>query len=129
MVSYDGNLDEYQRALIQGTNSGKSDTNAKHSKRKRQEQAAIRQKLNPVRKKLTLLEADIKIIREELSNLEEILASPVIYQDDKKKELQENLVRQGQLQIEVEEKELAWFRIQEELDTLIKNMQDDAHDE
>ena len=41
---------------------------------------------------------------------------------------QENLVRQGQLQIEVEEKELAWFRIQEELDTLMKNMQDDTHD-
>ena len=118
MSSYEGSLEEYQRTLLQVTRPVTTANRARNSKKKRQEQAEARKKLSPLKKKLALLENEIKTVRAELAGIEKELASPGIYDAGRKAELQQMLIEQGRLQVEVEEKELAWFRAQEELDRL-----------
>ncbi len=128
LASYEGDLEEYQRALIQVKQGANRANGTRNSKRKRQEQAEARKKLSPLKKKLALLENEIKTVRATLVGIENELGEPGIYGAERKSELQQMLKEQGRLQVEVEEKELAWFRTQEELDRLALEIEENINE-
>jgi len=123
---FDGDLPAYQRWLNeQKTRSNQDDddqdnpdNNAASKKEQRQQAADLRKKLQPLKNNLKKCERQLDKKQTLLISIEEQLGNADIYNDENKDQLKKLLSEQGQVKIQVETFEEAWFIASEELETL-----------
>ena len=81
-------------------------------------EAQFRQQTRPLRQKLEKLEASMEKLQGKLGDIESQLADPAIYEESAKTRLSELLKSQGPLKEQLEEVELEWMSLSEELETM-----------
>jgi ATP-binding cassette, subfamily F, member 3 len=127
---FDGDLDDYHqylatRELIPATTSGNSAAPAVASaaaaavvdrKEQKRLEAEKRQRTAPLRKKLDATEKRMEKLQSRLGKLEEQMADTGLYEASRKAELQKLLTEQSQLKAELEEVEMEWMTISEEIE-------------
>lgn len=93
-------------------------------KKQRQEEAERRQQLSvlrkPLDKQITSIEADMEKTRARLVELDERIADPALYEDARRAERIASLAEHGSLTTSLDDLEMAWLTLQEELEALIK---------
>ncbi|OOS02424.1 ABC transporter ATP-binding protein [Canicola haemoglobinophilus] len=128
---FKGDLEDYQKWLneINSTakNSEKSTNNNENSSNHRKEQkrreAELRQQSAPLRKKIANFESKMENYQQQLQDIEMQLSDTALYQAENKAKLTALLNEQVQLKKDLEEVEMSWFTLQEELENLINNME------
>ncbi|MDG6457548.1 ABC transporter ATP-binding protein [Glaesserella parasuis] len=128
---FNGDLEDYQKWLNElnaqlefakkadnptACNNENSAVNRKEQKR---QEAELRQQATPLRKKLTQLEKELEKLTASLTTLEETLASPEIYDVENKAKLTDTLAKQVATKKQLEEVEMEWLVVQEQLEVLM----------
>ncbi|WP_387465932.1 ABC transporter ATP-binding protein [Photorhabdus sp. RM323S] len=129
--SFNGDLEDYQQWLTdqqrqqnqqlrenndkEKESSGQSAQERKDQKRR---QADFRNQTQPLRKQLTNLEKQMEKLGDELTTLEKQLSDSTLYDSSRKTELAEYLQKQVQTKSKLEETELVWMEIQEQLEQM-----------
>ncbi|WP_445373765.1 ABC transporter ATP-binding protein [Photorhabdus tasmaniensis] len=129
--SFNGDLEDYQQWLTdqqrqqnqqlrenndkEKESSGQSAQERKDQKRR---QADFRNQTQPLRKQLTNLEKQMEKLGDELTTLEKQLSDSTLYDNSRKTELAEYLQKQVQTKSKLEETELVWMEIQEQLEQM-----------
>jgi ATP-binding cassette subfamily F protein 3 len=119
--SYEDDLNAYEKWILASYSStdaptaGASDSNRKE---KRQQAAAERAKLRPLTQQLTKVEAEMEKLSKALSELEQQLANPAIYEPGEKNNLAELLRQQRETKSRAQAFEDRWLELQEELEAL-----------
>lgn len=128
---FNGDLEDYQKWLNElnaqlefakkadnptACNNENSAVNRKEQKR---QEAELRQQAAPLRKKLTQLEKELEKLTASLTTLEETLASPEIYDAENKAKLTDTLAKQVTTKKQLEEVEMEWLEVQEQLEVLM----------
>jgi len=123
---FDGDIDDYQQWLNddkkQLNQENKKSTTANNNSTKkdqRKEQAQLRKQTAPLRKKSQKHEQQIHIWQTELIEVEHTLSDNNIYQAEHKKELTTLLKQQANLKANIEETEMHWLEIEEEIETIM----------
>lgn len=122
--SFDGDLDDYHQWLLDAAKSdNKSETAleaspAQDKKLQKRLEAELRQKLSPMKKVQSKLEKSQQQYTERLSELENMLADTSLYDADNKAKLTEVLSERTKLTQALEESELEWLELQEEIETV-----------
>ncbi|RRN01007.1 ABC transporter ATP-binding protein [Bibersteinia trehalosi] len=131
---FHGDLDDYQKwlnALNSQPDFAKKAENTtacneelkEHSAQNRKEQKRVeaerRQQAAPIRKKLTQLEKELEKLTAQLNHLEQTLAAPEIYETANKAKLTDTLTEQVKVKKALEEVEIQWLELQDELDTIM----------
>ena len=112
-----GQLDGVNKASSSNDYNSRTEKPKLDKKEQRQLAAAKRKKLAPIKHKEEKLEKAIEKIHMDLENIKQDLANEGLYQEGNKNKLTEVLQREGLLKSELEEKELEWFSVQQELET------------
>ena len=128
-AEYDGDLNDYRQYLLnreskpppsKDKEDGKTH-NGTPRKVSRKETAAQRKITQPLRKKLSNLEKSMNKLQQQREQIENSLADPQLYEQSSSEELQSLLKQQATLVIELEDKEMTWLRLSDELETLMRN--------
>lgn len=131
---FNGDLEDYQKWLNELNaqlelakkadnptacdNSSNNNSAANRKEQKRQE-AELRQQAAPLRKKSAELEKALEKFGTLLSELEQALAEPEIYEAENKAKLSDTLAKQVETKKKLEEIEMEWLDIQEQLEALL----------
>ncbi|MCL1089937.1 ABC transporter ATP-binding protein [Shewanella profunda] len=123
--AFDGDLDDYHQWLLdaakattyQTSNSDETKPAADKKIQKRLE-AEIRQKVSPLKRKQTKLETEQQKLSERLAELEHLLADSELYDQDNKAKLTSVLTERTSLTQTLEESEMQWLELQEEIDAM-----------
>ena len=128
---FSGDIDDYQQWLNderkQVTKAAKSNNNDNDSdlgidkKQQRREQAELRKKSAPLKKKADALEKKMTKCQTQLSEVEETLADSTIYQNENKAQLTELLKAQGSLKQQIEEHEMEWLDLEEQIESIMSS--------
>ncbi|WP_086982047.1 ABC transporter ATP-binding protein [Vibrio aphrogenes] len=129
VVPFDGDLGDYYKWLTEQQKQEKKDTQdpvnsepSQNSAAARKEQkrleAELRKQTAPIRKKLTQLEAKMDKLSLELAAAEQQLGDVSLYQDENKAKLTEVLAQQASSKSQLEDIEMEWMALQEELESL-----------
>jgi ATP-binding cassette subfamily F protein 3 len=123
---FDGDLDDYHQYLqqrgeqlpsqsdaIQEAEKPENKTDRKEQKRL---EAERRQRLAPIRKKQQAAEKQMEKLQSQLGNIEEKMSDTDLYTDTRKDELQTLLTQQGELKSQLEEVEMEWMELTEQLE-------------
>ncbi|KFA58736.1 Glutathione-regulated potassium-efflux system ATP-binding protein [Gilliamella apicola] len=127
---FDGDLDDYQKWLAESQkndnqsndeiNSAKKEsshnTSAQDRKEQKRKQAELRAQMQPIKKQLQKEEQMLDKLTSQLKFIEEKLSDPTIYEVNKKTELTALLLKQSQLKNQLEETELQWLDLQQQLE-------------
>ncbi|MDF7670548.1 ABC transporter ATP-binding protein [Orbaceae bacterium ESL0721] len=123
---FDGDLEDYQQWLAEDQKKEilQTDTllnsdmqqnlSAQDRKEQKRKQAELRTLMQPVKKELEKEEQKIDMLTSQLQAIEIELADPAIY--SKKSELTELLLKQSELKKELEESELNWLTLEQQLE-------------
>lgn len=128
---FDGDLDDYQKWLAEAQkddnqsndeiNSPKkentSNISAQYRKEQKRKQAELRAQMQPIKKQLQKEEQMLDKLTHQLKQIEEQLSDPAIYDASKKNELTTLLLEQSQLKNQLEETELQWLELQQQLES------------
>ncbi|QBG35899.1 ATP-binding cassette domain-containing protein [Litorilituus sediminis] len=128
VADFSGDIDDYQQWLnddkkltvsaAKSTSSSALDKGP-DKKQLRQQQAQLRQKAAPLKKQADKLEKNIQAWQAELAQVEEILSNSEIYQSEHKAKLTEQLKRQAELKENIEENEMLWLELAEEIEQIM----------
>jgi ATP-binding cassette, subfamily F, member 3 len=127
---FDGDLNDYQKWLAESQkndnqsndeiNSAKKEsshnTSAQDRKEQKRKQAELRAQMQPIKKQLQKEEQMLDKLTSQLKFIEEKLSDPTIYEVNKKTELTALLLKQSQLKNQLEETELQWLELQQQLE-------------
>jgi len=125
---FSGDIDDYQQWLNddkkQTLTNNKSLTlnteeKAPDKKQLRQQQAQLRKKAAPLKKQSDKLEKDIHQWQEQLQKVEAILSESDIYQAERKAELTDKLKEQASLKEKIEENEMIWLELAEQIEEIM----------
>ncbi|MDO9765315.1 ABC transporter ATP-binding protein [Glaesserella parasuis] len=128
---FNGDLEDYQKWLNElnaqlecvkkadNSTACNNENSAVNRKEQKRQEAELRQQAAPLRKKLTQLEKELEKLTASLTTLEETLASPEIYDAENKAKLTEILVKQVATKKQLEEVEMEWLEVQEQLEVLM----------
>lgn len=128
---FNGDLEDYQKWLNElnaqlecakkadNSTACNNENGAVNRKEQKRQEAELRQQAAPLRKKLTQLEKELEKLTASLTTLEETLASPEIYDAENKAKLTEILVKQVATKKQLEEVEMEWLEVQEQLEVLM----------
>ncbi|MFU2089633.1 ABC transporter ATP-binding protein [Avibacterium avium] len=124
---FKGDLDDYQKWLneqnSQSQLSGKTESNKESSSQNRKEQkrkeAELRQQLAPLRKSLAQWESKMETLSKKLVDIEQQLANGDLYQAEMKENLTALLKDQAEYRKQLDEVEMEWFAVQEEIERVI----------
>ncbi|GAA0822714.1 ABC transporter ATP-binding protein [Colwellia asteriadis] len=125
---FSGDIDDYQQWLnddkkdtVKSNKTENSNNNEKtvDKKQLRQQQAELRKISAPLRKKADKLEKDIQTWQKELAEVEALLSDSDIYQAERKSELTTQLKRQASLKNDIEENEMVWLELAEEIEEIM----------
>ncbi len=124
---FSGDIDDYQQWLnddkkqtiksVKGTDPN-SDKGL-DKKQLRQQQAELRKKAAPLKKQAEKLEKKIHQWQDELAKVEALLGNSDMYQAERKSELTELLKSQGCLKSDIEENEMHWFELAEQIEEIM----------
>ncbi|PHM35599.1 ABC transporter ATP-binding protein [Xenorhabdus innexi] len=95
-----------------------SNYSAAERKDQKRREAEFRNQTQPLRKRLTVLEKQMENLSTELANVEEKLSDNTIYESDRKAELTECLHQQSNTKSKLEDIEVEWLDIQEQLEKM-----------
>ncbi|MGQ8366496.1 ATP-binding cassette domain-containing protein [Glaciecola sp. 1036] len=141
VAPFSGNLDDYKKWMLQGAkklsgqssqsnvdnnnagqssqlpvdNANSSETAADRKLQKRLE-AEFRQAIKPLKIKLSASEQKMADLNKGLSDCETKMSNPEIYNDENKAELKQLLQTQGDLKSELEEVEMEWMEVVEQIE-------------
>ncbi len=119
---YDGDLDNYAKWLqqIRSQTEEKESTDSEGStvnkKQLRQQAAMQRKQAQPLRNKLKKLEQSLEKLSTKKAVIESQLSDSNTYSDENKNTLKQLLLDRSTLQCELDEIELAWLEVSEELE-------------
>lgn len=100
------------------TESDNSLINRKEQKRK---EAELRQQLAPLRKSLAQWESKMEALSQKLADIEQQLANGDLYQAEMKENLTALLKDQAEYKKQLDEVELEWFSVQENMEKIMGN--------
>ncbi len=123
---YDGDLNDYRQYLLNREHKSPSmDTKPQekarpnsNNKLQRKETAEQRKNTLPLRKKLANIEKKLNELQQQKEQIETSLADPELYEQENSRELQDLLKQQAALAVELEDKEMDWLRLSDELEAL-----------
>ncbi|MCL1078378.1 ABC transporter ATP-binding protein [Parashewanella spongiae] len=119
-----GDLDDYHKWMLEAAkldNSSSSNNTSSvtlDKKERKRLEAELRTKLSPFKKQQTKLEKQQSKASERLAELEQQLADSNIYEDDNKATLTQVLAEQVKLTQTLEESEMEWLDIQEQIEQI-----------
>lgn len=125
--NFSGDIDDYQQWLNddkkQAINHNKSTVDkgvdkGVDKKQLRQQQAELRKISAPLRKEADKLEKKIQHWQDELTQVEALLSDSDIYQAERKSELTIQLKLQASLKNKVEENEMLWLELAEQIEEI-----------
>lgn len=124
---FSGDIDDYQQWLNddkkQAIKSIKTEQQSSDKgldkKQLRQQQAELRKKSAPLRKEADKLEKKIHLWQEELTKIEALLSDSDIYQAERKTELTDLLKKQANLKSDLEENEMLWLELAEQIEEMM----------
>ncbi len=121
--NFSGDIDDYQQWLNddkkQAINNNKSTVDKGVDKKQlRQQQAELRKISAPLRKEADKLEKKIQHWQDELTQVEALLSDSDIYQAERKSELTIQLKLQASLKNKVEENEMLWLELAEQIEEI-----------
>lgn len=124
---FSGDIDDYQQWLNddkkQAVKSIKTDQQSGDKgldkKQLRQQQAELRKKSGPLRKEADKLEKKVHQWQEQLTILEALLSDSDIYQAERKAELTDLLKKQAKLKGDIEENEMLWLELAEQIEEMM----------
>ena len=127
VTDFNGDIDDYQQWLNddkkQSVNNNKTRDNhidkGLDKKQLRQQQAQLRKSSAPLRKKADQLDKTIQQYQSELASVEALLSDSTIYQSDRKSELTKQLKRQASLKDKIEENEMLWLELAEQIEEIM----------
>lgn len=122
---FDGDLDDYHQWLLDAAKAATASVSqvdeaspAQDKKLQKRLEAELRQKLSPLKKRQAKLEAEQSQATDRLAELENLLADTSLYEAEQKPRLTEILAERTQLSQSLEESEMNWLELQEEIDTI-----------
>ena len=122
---FDGDLDDYHQWLLDAAKAAAASVSlvdeaspAQDKKLQKRLEAELRQKLSPLKKRQAKLEAEQSQATDRLAELENLLADTSLYEAEQKPRLTEILAERTQLSQALEESEMNWLELQEEIDTI-----------
>jgi ATP-binding cassette subfamily F protein 3 len=121
---FEGSLDDYEQLVMEGSaavQGGAPKSNAatkggNDRKEQRQQAARSREELKPLRDKLRKLEQQMEREQRKLSEMEQKLLDPSLYEDGNKGWLAKLLLEQGELKRQLLTTEEAWLQVSEQLE-------------
>lgn len=127
---FDGDLDDYQKWLaeeqkaenkpdtvnVTSKNDSIQNVSATDRKEQKRREAELRAQMQPIKKELQKMEQKLELLTEQLQNIEQLLADPAIYENDKKTALTELLLKQSKIKSEQEDAEMNWLDLQQQLE-------------
>ncbi|MDP0025457.1 ABC transporter ATP-binding protein [Glaesserella parasuis] len=128
---FNGDLEDYQKWLNElnaqlefakkadNPTACHNENSAVNRKEQKRQEAELREQAAPLRKKLTQLEKELEKLTASLTTLEETLASPEIYDAENKAKLTDILAKQVATKKQLEEVEMEWLEVQEQLEVLM----------
>ncbi|QBQ64512.1 ABC transporter ATP-binding protein [Actinobacillus indolicus] len=128
---FNGDLEDYQKWLNElnaqlecakkadNSTACNNENSAVNRKEQKRQEAELRQQAAPLRKKLTQLEKELEKLTASLTTLEEMLASPEIYDAENKAKLTDTLAKQVATKKQLEEVEMEWLEVQGQLEVLM----------
>ncbi|WP_394130417.1 ABC transporter ATP-binding protein [Shewanella maritima] len=127
---FNGDLDDYHQWLLDAAKAQQAaDAPQKASapqvdkKQQKRLQAELRQKLSPFRKRQAKLETEQQKWSSRLAELENLLADTSLYDAENKTTLKQVLDERTQLTQSMEESEMDWLTIQEEIEQIEQAME------
>ena len=120
--AFDGDLDDYHDYLnkreLLGVVGDEPSTDKPAVDRKEQKrlEAERRQRLAPIRKKQQAAEKVMESLQSKLSTIEEAMADSGLYDAARKDELNELIRKQGELKSSLEDAEMEWMELTEQLE-------------
>lgn len=123
VIDFNGDIDDYQQWLNEDKKQAISNTKTTidkgmDKKQLRQQQAELRKKSAPLRKEADKLEKKINQWQDELTQVEALLSESDIYQAERKSELTIQLKLQASLKGKVEENEMLWLELAEQIEEI-----------
>lgn len=124
---FDGDLDDYARWLSHRTDSADdlsanavetSANSAEARKQRKRDEAAMRQKLQPWRKQQQQAEKQMATLQTQCDEMEQQLADPAMYGDDKKGDLKALLLKQAELKKQLDSAEADWLAAVEAIEEM-----------
>ena len=127
VVEFDGSLEDYRNWLSQQSKESSSiiveekldDDSGQNKKQIRQNSAEKRKQLKPLQNKLKKLEKQMEELSTNKESLEEKLADNDIYSESNKEILKKILEEQGQVDNNLQQVEMDWLEVSEELEAAI----------
>ena len=127
---FNGDLDDYQKWLaeeqkaenkpdtvnVASKNDSIQNVSATDRKEQKRREAELRTQMQPIKKELQKMEQKLELLTEQLQNIEQLLADPAIYENDKKTALTELLLKQSKIKSEQEDTEMNWLDLQQQLE-------------
>lgn len=129
---FDGDLDDYQKWLADGqkdtvvtsVDEATSNLSAQDKKEQKRREAELRTQLQPLKKLLQKSETVMDKLTQQLNDIEAQLADTTIYEPAQKETLTKLLLQQSQAKTELENSEMEWFEIQQQIESLTSNIID-----
>ena len=121
VTPFDGDIEDYHQWLkSSGSDEEVSEKgeSALSKKEQRQQAADMRKKSQPLTNKIKKLEKELEKLQSRIAEITEQLADATIYEAGHKDKLTELLKEKGVVENQIEEVEMAWFEIHEELEVL-----------
>tara|TARA_R110002012_G_scaffold119715_1_gene268799 strand:+ start:1810 stop:3711 length:1902 start_codon:yes stop_codon:yes gene_type:complete len=124
VIDFDGDIDDYQQWLNddkkQSVKANKIVSEPQiDKKQQRKEQAELRKKASPLRKQADKFEKIVQKAQDELTDVEAQLADSDIYQAEHKSKLTELLKHQAKLKQALEENEMLWLELEEQIEEIM----------
>ena len=123
VAPFEGDLDDYTHWLLsrlrdKGGQASPGPGPAIQRKQQRREGAEVRQQLRPLKKALNEAETRMNKLDLAVSDIDNRLAAPAIYQAENKEALQSLLFEQSQFKQQREVAEIQWLELAEQLEAL-----------
>ena len=121
LKDYQRTADAEMQSLEAGEQSealGSKQESFEEKKERKRREAEQRQRLAPLRKRITVLESAMTETQSKLSQLEEHLADTGLYSAERKEELKTLMSQQAELKQSLEETEMEWLDLNEEVEML-----------
>ncbi|WP_297475331.1 ABC transporter ATP-binding protein [uncultured Photobacterium sp.] len=129
VVPFDGDLSDYHKWLSEQQRNerreqqaAKPETNKDNSAASRKEQkrldAEFRKQTAPIRKEITKLEKQMDKLNAIITAAETALSDSTIYEPENKAQMNEQLKLQGNAKSDLEDIEVAWMELQEQLEEM-----------
>lgn len=124
--NFSGDIDDYQQWLSDDKKASQNNTKITtksesniDKKQLRQQQAQLRKQAAPLKKQADKLEKNIQQWQSELDGIEQQLNDTELYQDNNKQKLTDLLKQQAHLKNNIEENEMEWLEILEEIEQIL----------